>query len=434
MIKPGQTSVRTGGLPSSVPLRNHSDHSCSLRAELGLPEQVPVVMTGHQAEWWHPGIVAKFIGAQHIAQANSGVAAWIVPDQDHSDPWGWQAPEADSAGIPTITHHRLAPPLPPETMIAGCPSITTSGESEPARALLRHSHHGSAVSQWMHALREMLMPSVQLGAALRASQFARTQVFQHLVEQMRCDPHRVALSYNRALRAAPGASLRELHVGVDPGAVELPLWYATETGRRGRVFAGDLDQISPADLLPRALTMTGVLRAWACDHFVHGIGGMRYDRATEAWFGEWLGVELAPCSMITADATLDLGIPPVDADEVAHARWLAHHARHNPSVYQDTDSARQKAGLLKAITTAPRRSPERSRAYRQMHDLLALSRSSFEGSIRAFENRAEREAALLGAQELRTKRGWPWFLYPGEQKREIIRQVERAVSEATVQR
>ena len=45
--------------------------------------------------------------------------------------------------------------------------------------------------------------------------------------------------------------------------------------------------------------MTGMARLAACDLFVHGTGGGIYDTITEAWFREWLGVELAPTIAVT---------------------------------------------------------------------------------------------------------------------------------------
>ncbi|MEC9372360.1 MAG: hypothetical protein VYC34_00885, partial [Planctomycetota bacterium] len=34
--------------------------STRFREQLGLPTGRPIVLTGHQAEFWHPGVLAKF--------------------------------------------------------------------------------------------------------------------------------------------------------------------------------------------------------------------------------------------------------------------------------------------------------------------------------------------------------------------------------------
>jgi len=43
---------------------------------------VPVVATGHQAAFWHPGVVAKLIVAQRLAAAVGGACVHIVVEQD----------------------------------------------------------------------------------------------------------------------------------------------------------------------------------------------------------------------------------------------------------------------------------------------------------------------------------------------------------------
>ena len=52
------------------------------RRELGLPDSRPVVMAGHQAAFWHPGIVTKSLLAEVLAEALGGVAAHVVVEQD----------------------------------------------------------------------------------------------------------------------------------------------------------------------------------------------------------------------------------------------------------------------------------------------------------------------------------------------------------------
>ena len=48
------------------------------RAELGLPTDRFVVMTGHQAGIWHAGIAEKFIVGARIAADRGGVLVHVV--------------------------------------------------------------------------------------------------------------------------------------------------------------------------------------------------------------------------------------------------------------------------------------------------------------------------------------------------------------------
>ena len=52
------------------------------RRELGLPVDRPVVMSGHQAGFWHSGIAAKYFALDAARRAFGAAGAWIVVDQD----------------------------------------------------------------------------------------------------------------------------------------------------------------------------------------------------------------------------------------------------------------------------------------------------------------------------------------------------------------
>ena len=56
-------------------------------------------------------------------------------------------------------------------------------------------------------------------------------------------------------------------------------------------------------LMPRALLLTALVRLGMCDLFIHGTGGLIYDRVTEQWFADWLGQaegSIAPMIGVTA--------------------------------------------------------------------------------------------------------------------------------------
>src|SRR5579864_8908961 len=55
--------------------------------ELGLPGDRPVIMSGHQAQVWHPGILAKLMAARSAAKLSAAAVAWLVVDQDDHEPW-----------------------------------------------------------------------------------------------------------------------------------------------------------------------------------------------------------------------------------------------------------------------------------------------------------------------------------------------------------
>ncbi|MEW6049108.1 MAG: hypothetical protein AB1609_22000, partial [Bacillota bacterium] len=82
-------------------------------------------------------------------------------------------------------------------------------------------------------------------------------------------------------------------------------------------------------LRPRAAALTMFLRLFVADLFVHGVGGARYDRVTDALIRSFFGVE-PPCyAVASASLTLDLKTPAEAQDEASLRRQL-RDLRFNP--------------------------------------------------------------------------------------------------------
>ena len=98
--------------------------------ELGLPAGLTVA-AGHQAEWWHPGILAKFVWAQELAACSGAATAWLMVDTDVRDPFAMRIPMAEGGALRT-TEHRFGPRAPAGTPPCTRPS-TVPDACSPAR-------------------------------------------------------------------------------------------------------------------------------------------------------------------------------------------------------------------------------------------------------------------------------------------------------------
>ena len=79
--------------------QNTSDDALRTREGMGLPTDRPIVMTGHHAEWWHPGLVSKYIASQHVASRCEAHWSWVLVDHKQTEPEVIEIPERDEAGI-----------------------------------------------------------------------------------------------------------------------------------------------------------------------------------------------------------------------------------------------------------------------------------------------------------------------------------------------
>ena len=111
-------------------------------------------------------------------------------------------------------------------------------------------------------------------------------------------------------------------------------------------------------LRPRALSLTTWVRLLACDVFVHGIGGAKYDRIADRLIQRYFGVD--PPGMICVSATLRLRLPRFDVaqDDLDRARRRQRDLVYNPQRYLKDESGNEAADLIRQKHQAVRRSDQ----------------------------------------------------------------------------
>jgi len=440
---------------------------------LGLPLDRAIVMSGHQAEIWHCGILAKWFATQSLAQSQQAHAAWIVVDHDTNDPtlihypsksstitvdaatpsravWRWaetgpSAASNDGAHVPTSSRAPTYVAEPPDKSV--CWSSELSNRLGRLVAALVASRDGSTslAEQVTRAMTTLLAPTHGLPApsTLFASQLSRTPIFQSLLRAMLADPVACVEAYNMAATSVPDGGIRPLRLD---SHVELPLWSIARSRKpvlldRSLDLSQDISSTTNslndhAALAPRALLMTAALRLGTCDLFIHGLGGGLYDQVTDAWINTWLervadpalrelrdarrsatGSYMAPTLVVSATARLDFGTVQVPAPEILdRAIWKAHHARHEPSLLDGAIGSGRKRELVDAIAQA-KASGDRDGAlatYRGLHAMLDAQRASHQTSLAAFDSAASSARAARGLSSVVHDRTWAFPLHSQE--------------------
>lgn len=431
--------------------------AAQFRAELGLDSTCPIIMSGHQAEFWHPGILAKFLALQHAAARWGAQAAWLVVDQDTGQPWDIRYP-VEHAGTLDTRIWSLAP-APPRADIplmrtsalrpAQIPGDVPALSSMAARlrsihsALGVHAHSSSVARQFGAAaieLASVLTPDLPPPRLIFASEIAGTTFFGELLNGLATSDHDAAIiacrAYNAARAQSPSARVAPL------GDSELPLWrIGPEMNSPRRPATFDDAASAPHELFPRALMLTGLVRALACDLFIHGTGGAGasgadgYDRITQAWFADWLKLPLAPALMVTA--TQHVRFPSVQLNaspaSILHAQWLAHSAAHQPHLLDDPKAAAERARLLGAIHAlkrdrTPQARPQRKQAYQALHDWLATWRADQSSRLAALVQSAQSAAAQRTTVAIANDRTWAFPLYDRAQLERLSAEIATRVA------
>lgn len=407
--------------PATIPA-----DSAAFRASIGLPADRPIVMTGHQPAFWHAGILTKYLAADALAARSPDArttVAWCVPDHVADEPGLTAFPTpAESrsatgdAGRWARAEADLAASDADDTDLHALPPALADAAERMRRLRTTQTDAGDTAEIQIRAHAEILEDRLGLRTPhtiILARDLAMSALFGELLERMQEDPRGCTAAYNAAAAALPDAGVRQLATASSDADTEVPIWGISDAGTRLSLRAGDIAGTPRSRIRPRALLFTGLLRARACDLFIHGTGGGIYDRVTERWLADWLGWSLAPAGVATATLTLDLGVPDVSRKDLDRARWAEHHARHQPGALGDSSelqrAQRRKQELVAAIRGAD--PGDRAALFAEMHALLDRVRTEHADALAALGARTREVAAGLADRAIARDRTWPWMLH-----------------------
>lgn len=380
------------------------------RERLGL--RSPVIIAGHQPEFFHAGVLAKNLAAAALVARVGGTAVFLTVDTDVPKTAHLRVPQATAGGlraldlpIPGADSQRSYTDQPPATSdrwlgLFAQAGAALSAHGETLLPIFARAWLAGAPPQvgYVDAFDRARRASERAAGIeplveVRVSELAAGPEFGAFVAALLADAPRFAHEYNTALESyrrrhrvsAPGRPVPPLASLGD--RVEAPLWISRRGGPRRRMFvrrgATDVEVFcedepafrigltalasnaawpppEPWRVWPRALTLSALVRLLLADLFIHGIGGARYDEMTEAFAGSFFAVELAPMACVSATLRLPLPRSRLGIGDWLAARHAARDVRHNPQRHL----AQAPPELLAARAEWVRRSEELRRAPR----------------------------------------------------------------------
>jgi len=422
----------------------------------------PIILTGHQAEFRHPGVYAKYLTMEAMRQAGlAGSAVELVVDQDVNDPLTVRVPAHVHRGGLVVGKVRLVDRKPSGRSV-GWQKPLSAGEliDEVERTLVRESPDESESSEGLSLSDETMMAIRRMQSALvdeshrsslaeqvacaatrleaehsgiewggragdelcriSVSSLVETSFWAALIDKIKREPSRVTKLYNEAVGLCGDSGINPLRS--NGNRVELPLWLMSEDGQRQSAWSDDLDHYPANRFLPKALLTTGYVRLVVCDLMIHGLGGARYDRVTDYWLKRWLGVEPAPFVTVSATMVRDWDGEFCTSRQVRQAQHETRSLRFNLDRFtQDEEAIRVKSDLLQRIEKAPRRSPERRRFYVELQRVQESWCKRFRDVLEAADARvAELESRVVDERVL-DERTWPVGLYPVDEMDKLRR-------------
>lgn len=201
-----------------------------------------------------------------------------------------------------------------------------------------------------------------------------------------------------------------------PGKIELPFWYIWKGGRfplflnsRGNLEAGgkesrDLEDPSfLRNIRPRASTLTLFLRLVGCDLFLHGIGGGVYEQAVDFIIRDFFHIK--PPHFV--QATLTMYFPGFAHQEGQKIESFLREMRKSPEKFLSPEVKKENEGII--LRKIQLRGTKLDRdGYRELETINKTLISLIEPQIRSFEEKAK---AFSQKEEILSSREFPFFFF-----------------------
>ncbi len=455
----------------------------------------PIFLGGHQPALFHPGVWVKNFLIAAYASRTGGTAVNLVVDNDTlfgasvSVPAGdvaaprlqsvpWDAPHAaqpwEDVGLQNAELFRsLGARLAEEMRHWGIDPLVSAIWPDAVQAVEDGRSPAVALVAARHRQeRRWGLANLELPVSLLCAQPPFLWFASHLLAQLPRfhDTYNTVLEEYRLANRVRSRSHPVPELSERDGWLEAPFWvWRDGDHRRRQVFARQMpkelllsdgsDEITRLRLTPemdaccaveglqelaaqgvrfrtRALTTTLFTRLCLGDHFVHGIGGAKYDEMTDRIISRFFGIAPPPFQMATATLQLPIqGIPSVTQDDVRSLRRRLRDLQFNAERHGAADESliARKQELVALQQAAPKSGlTKRQRQARRAENRLRYRRLREVEQALAAESAGERERLSLelakteqqlAAQSLLQSREYAYCLYPAETLRELMNRI-----------
>lgn len=448
----------------------------------------PMLLSGHQPQLFHPGVWYKNFVLGRLARVTGGVGIHLLIDSDLCRRVSIRVPSgtAERPHVENVEYDLPDVEIPYEERSVR-DEATFASFPQRVTAALRGLVDGPLVESLWPATRGSNGQPRQLGRRLARARHIQEQSWGNatleLPQSAVCSLPEFAWFVAHVLAHLPRfwsahndslADYRRAHrlrnrahpvpdLAETDGWLEAPFWiWSTDDPRRrplfarqqgGKMLIGDRRQRSftlplsaDADAGPaveqllalsaqgvkirtRALATTLFARLLLSDLFIHGIGGAKYDQATDQIARRFFGFTPPQFATVSATLRLPIGHARIDDAEPRRLRQQLRELRYHPEAFveQDGKAATGKMSSAMEIVDRKRRwisTPKATDNARRRHEAIVAAndalqpyvaglRDRLQSRLTATENRS-RVNAILEARE------YSFCLFPREQLQRLL--------------
>lgn len=413
---------------------------------LGVPSDFPLLLTGHQPHFIHPGIWFRFFLLNRAKEELGINSAAFVLDSDLNRGLSVSVPrefegELLLREIPlplgNLIFEVLSSPSKQdwEEFLEGIEDCLSFPEALSARENFGKIRYfpwkNEAFSDFYSRLRrfyegEPEYPEFPLSKILK-------QEFQLFFLHIARNAEAFALAYNasnarfRKKKGARSGNTPFPDLRIAPGEVELPFWLV-DKGERFPLFLdakgilksgkkewGKFEEaFREWKIRPRAATLTMFLRLFACDLFLHGLGGGDYEEVVDFMIQEFFCVE--PPAF--AQASLTLYFPGFDSEGGRKLKEKIRRMRENPEEFLPPLLVAQLQDLIfrKQALRPKKLSKEEYLELKEINSHLLSFLGTELQELEREANKKEERGKTLSFRE------YPFFFFDPEEMRCLARQ------------
>lgn len=378
-------------------LRKDARAEAVLRASrlsnVDVPDDGPLIVTGHQPELFHPGVWVKQFAVTEIARRSTGIGLNLIVDSDMMHSREMRVPigtrdQPTTVSIPFDCGTHTGPWQDVRIHDQRCFAEFENRVSEALKCwgyqplinelwphAVAHAKSGAGLAECLSVARMRMESDWGEGnLELPLSELCGTTTFQMFAVDLLSRADEFRQTYNRVLNEFRSINRirSESHpvpeLAESQGWIEAPfmVWHAGD-GRRRHVFVRQTPEEiqlargpdeaelfarlpfgndhDPSDAVAelsrleasgcrfrtRALTTTMFTRLFLADLFVHGIGGAKYDEMTDHIVADFYGI--LPPEFLTLSATAWLPLADAYSEtsaDIARVNSMQRELQHNP--------------------------------------------------------------------------------------------------------
>lgn len=321
-----------------------------------------IIVTGHQPNWHHCGILAKTIATDTLARQTDGIAVQLVLDHDICDT-SMYLPEVDNNGalrLRAVLLEQKQQDVPLELRAAASKeqlkqfiySVTKVSTGSFCcevwggnwDIIIKNARLCESAADIVTLIQGQLNREIGLEIMyLPVSLVSQTSSFIDFVCSIIRDAAGFVRVYNKAIinkrqtcNLKANQTIRLLKTDSLNNIVELPFWLVSEFGKRDSLYvrgnerglgigtaeklidttasSGDVKELfirilkkNRYVIRPKAVTLTLFARLQMADIFVHGTGGENYEYITDHLIRNYYRINGAEFTVATATMTLPMG-------------------------------------------------------------------------------------------------------------------------------